>query len=366
MKGIELVERFFFEIIEPMINARYPELRYAAAFLGAGSEVLGYDDEISQDHDWGLRLNLFVADTQISEQLDQYFRDELPGEFLGFSTHWGEADDKGVRLMTEDPGSGINHRIEISTVQQYLDQKLNLKIDRIDELSQLSIAQWLSLPEQSLLEFVSGRVFKDGSGKLNQAREYLGYYPRTVWIFAMLGEWNHIAEEQVFIARSGDTGSDTGSRLIATSMVNRIIRLAIHLESRYIPYAKWKVKAFEETTLHGELSPIISKILDSRKWREREELLNQALGMVIERHIELGLVKRYDYGPVLFHTREYYITNWGPLMDKLTEQLPEELRDMTHKIGTVNQIISYTNIVSNKDIQNAVHTFYRSLLASEQ
>lgn len=363
MKGIELVERFFYEIIEPMLDAGYPDLQYAAAFLGGGSEVLGYDDEISKDHDWGLRLNLFVRDEQLSGQIDQFFRDELPGDFLGFSTHWGEADDKGVRLMTESSGSGINHRIDICTVQQYVNRKLNLPINQIDELSEISLAQWLSFAEQSLLEFVSGKVFKDSFGGLSKAREYLKYYPKAMWIFAILGEWNQIAEEQVFMSRVGDTGSDTGSRMIATSMVNRIIRLAIHLESRYIPYTKWTARAFEDTDLYGVLSTIITKILDCKDWREREELVNQALGLVIERHIELGLVKRYVYGPVQFHSRDYYIINCEPLIKELSMELPGELKAIFQNIGTINQIISYSNIIPYKDFQGASLAFYKSLIS---
>ncbi len=362
MKGIELAKRFFYEIIEPMLGSRYPELQYAAAFLGAGSEVLGYDDEISQDHDWGLRLNLFVPDEQLIEKLDQFFRDELPDKFLGYSTNWGEADDKGVQLMVNNLGSGINHRIQTSTVQNFINQKLNLQINEIVELSQLSMAQWLSFPEQSLLECVSGEVFRDDSGGLNKAREYLRYYPRVVWIYAILGEWNHIVEEQVFMSRTGDTGSEIGSRQIASSLVNRIIRLAIHLDRRYIPYTKWTARAFESTSIYGELSPIITRISDCRDWKEREELINQALGIVIEIHIELGLIKKYDYGPILFHSREYYIINCGPLVNALTMQIPEELKSIFQPIGTVNQIISYSNIVANKDFQKATLAFYQSLL----
>ena len=76
-----------------------------------------------------------------------------------------------------------------------------------------------------------------------------------------------------------------------------------------------------------------------------------------------GLIKRYDYGPIQFHTRGYYIINLEPLMSELTSLLPPELKNMTHKIGTINQIINYTNITSYMDFQKAAAEFYNSLLS---
>ena len=43
------------------LTKEFPRLRYAAALLGPGSEVLGFDTERSTDHDWGPRLQVFLG-----------------------------------------------------------------------------------------------------------------------------------------------------------------------------------------------------------------------------------------------------------------------------------------------------------------
>ncbi|PYS82501.1 MAG: hypothetical protein DMF67_12580 [Acidobacteria bacterium] len=54
--GIELSRLFFFEAVKPVLDAEFPRLRYGAALIGTGSEVLGFDTEMSADHHWGRAL----------------------------------------------------------------------------------------------------------------------------------------------------------------------------------------------------------------------------------------------------------------------------------------------------------------------
>ena len=47
VKGLELSRLFFEEAVRPALAAEFPSLRYAAALVGTGSEVLGFDTEMS-------------------------------------------------------------------------------------------------------------------------------------------------------------------------------------------------------------------------------------------------------------------------------------------------------------------------------
>ncbi|HOE17237.1 MAG TPA: hypothetical protein PLX02_05685 [Syntrophorhabdaceae bacterium] len=52
-KGITIAEMFFMEFGLPALQKHFPELvdRTSAGLLGEGSEMLGFDDELSRDHD---------------------------------------------------------------------------------------------------------------------------------------------------------------------------------------------------------------------------------------------------------------------------------------------------------------------------
>ena len=60
--GLRLAGDFYAEVVRPLLEEEFPALRYAAALLGPGSEVLGFDTRRSADHDWGPRLQVFLDD----------------------------------------------------------------------------------------------------------------------------------------------------------------------------------------------------------------------------------------------------------------------------------------------------------------
>src|SRR6185503_1622229 len=86
--GIELNRAFYFEAVRPIFDRVAPRLRHAAALVGYGSDVLGYDTPESTDHQWGPRLEVFLVPDGFDEQsrnLHEALRRELPVTFRGFS-----------------------------------------------------------------------------------------------------------------------------------------------------------------------------------------------------------------------------------------------------------------------------------------
>jgi hypothetical protein len=61
--GLQLAREFYAAVVRPLVEEQLPPMRYAAALLGPGSEVAGFDTQRSTDHDWGPRLQVFLTDS---------------------------------------------------------------------------------------------------------------------------------------------------------------------------------------------------------------------------------------------------------------------------------------------------------------
>jgi len=88
-KGLELSERFYRAYGEPMLREQFPELmpRIAVGLAGAGSECFGYDDELSQVHDFEAGFCLFLPDETLVDRKTEFALErayaKLPREFEG-------------------------------------------------------------------------------------------------------------------------------------------------------------------------------------------------------------------------------------------------------------------------------------------
>ena len=90
MQGMELCRRFYEDCVRGVLARRFAGMEYSAGLLGFGSDVLGYDDEVSRDHMWGPRFSLLLREEDIAmaPQLMEVFRQNLPTEFMGFSVNF--------------------------------------------------------------------------------------------------------------------------------------------------------------------------------------------------------------------------------------------------------------------------------------
>jgi hypothetical protein len=126
MQGLELSRRFYFEAVRPILESDFPGLPHAAALIGWSSEVLGFDDETSQDHRWGPRLQLLLPDLDAAPAIRQSLATRLPTEFEGFSTHFGPTEEPGTVKMTPVASGPVEHGVETLVLGEYLRQRLGV------------------------------------------------------------------------------------------------------------------------------------------------------------------------------------------------------------------------------------------------
>lgn len=358
IKGLELSQMFFEEAVKTLISNKFTNVRFDAALIGTGSEILGLDDIVSSDHHWGPRIQIFLSDTDLityKDELNLVFAENLPYSVRGYSTNWSEPDptDGNNQFLKAINTGPVNHRIEITSVNNYLSDNLAISSLRLTDID------WLLVPEQKLLEFTSGKVFHSGLGELENARNHLSYYPENVWIFKLISEWDHIAEEVAFVGRTGSIGDDLGSRIEATRLVRHIIRLLFILNKRFIPYAKWLTASFKQLDGALELSSLLKQILNSDNWREREDLLCQAYLYLLKRQNELCITPMIHLTPQSYHSRDQIVVDISIIIEELKNLLKSPLSEIKYPLGSVDHFIEDTHILCDPHFAKNLHLLYR-------
>lgn len=294
LPGLELSRRFYHDAVQPLLEEYFPGLRHSAALIGSGSEVLGFDTSMSSDHGWGPRLLLFLSEADWPGQhqaVSDLLAQRLPPQFLGYSTHFSppDPDDHGVQhLRAPRPGEPINHRVEIGTLRSCCVDSLGWDPD-----APLTAADWLTFPQQKLLAFTSGAVYRDDLG-LGALRERLAYYPRDVWLYLLAAGWARVGQEEHLTGRAGLVGDELGSRLIAARLVRDCMRLAFLMERAYMPYPKWFGSAFARLDCAAGLTPHLWGALDAPTWPAREPHLCAAFEQLAGMHNRLKLTPPLD------------------------------------------------------------------------
>ncbi len=354
MRGLELSRRFYDEAVRPILERRFPRLEHAGALIGPGSEVLGYDDDVSTDHHWGPRVQLFVGDLAGTQEVVDALARELPEEFGGWPTSFGEPDEHGVQhLEPVEPGEPVTHRVELFTVPGFMRETIGF-----DPGAGIGVADWLTTPTHRLLSVTAGAVFADPIGELRRARDELAWYPDDVWLYAMAGRWRRLAALEHLMGRAGSTGDELGSRLIAASLVRELMLLAFLQERRYAPYPKWLGRAYAE--FGREERPALEAVLAAGSWQVREQALTRAYRAVAEAHNRLALTEHVDPVPRPFHDRPFLVLDADRFADVLRAAIADPaVLAVGHDAGAIDAVTDSTHVLTRPALWQLLAALYR-------
>ncbi len=292
--GLTLCGDFYREAVRPILDDAFPDLAHSAALIGSGSEVLGFDDEMSTDHHWGPRVQLFVSEAdhpQVAEPIREALALGLPYIFRGYSTNFDEPnpDDNGVQLLTVIHSGPVNHRVSVATIRGFVRAYLGFDTDQ-----PLTAADWLTFPQQKLRTLTSGAVYHDGleaEDGLEEMRARLAWYPHDLWLYLLAAGWARIGQEEHLMGRAGLVGDELGSALMGSRLVRDVMRLAFLMERQYAPYPKWFGTAFARLTCAAELTPHLLAAQTATTWQERMGHLVPAYESLAQMHNRLGLTE---------------------------------------------------------------------------
>jgi Domain of unknown function (DUF4037) len=288
--GLELAGVFFAEVVRPLLAEAFPQLPFAAALLGPGSEVLGYDSVRSTDHDWGPRLQLFLTASDTGRDaagITAMLASRLPARFRGYPTAFPS---------TGEPDGLARYRVTVSELGTWLTGQLGF-----DPRGAITGADWLAAPTQRLAEITAGAVFYDGPGDLGRARARLSWYPHDVWLYVLACQWQRIAQEEAFPGRCAEAGDELGSAIVTARLARDLMRLCLLMRRRYPPYSKWLGTAFAQLPEAAAITPHLTAAVAATSWPARQQHLGQACDMAAARHNELGITQ-----PLNTHTRGYF------------------------------------------------------------
>jgi Domain of unknown function (DUF4037) len=334
--GLELAGQFYADVIRPLLDELCPGLRYSAALLGPGSEVLGFDSERSTDHDWGPRLQLLLAagtPRPDADRIGSALDGRLPASFRGYPVRFA---------LSGEPPAAARHHVRVAALDGWLRGQL-----AFDPRAGITTLDWLATPTQRLAELAGGAVFHDGLGELAPARASLAWYPRDIWCYVLACQWQRISQEEPFPGRCAEAGDELGSVIVTARLARDLMRLCLLMDRRYPPYSKWLGTAFARCAAGPAVGPPLRAALAADGWPGRERHLTRALLAAATAHNQLGLTEPVPATMRPFWDRPYLVLGSARFTTALRATIQDPAIRTLPWPGAVDQFTDSTDALSD-------------------
>ena len=273
MQGMELSKKYFEEFGRSMLEENFKDiLPYLAVGLtGSGSECFGYDDEKSQDHDFEPGFCIFIPDERAIDTKDEFRLqreyDKLPSEFMGFAK------------PKMKPVGG--NRKGVIRIGDFFKQRCG------NPKGELSVYEWLSVPEYALAEAVNGKIFFDNLGLITSIRENLKQYPDDIRL-------KKLAEYLLTMAQAGqynynrcvERGENAAAQMSLYKFVEAGLHVIFLLNRQYMPYYKWSFRALRDLprlgNLYDSLEYLISSDNDGKRALTKSNMIEDIAALIIK------------------------------------------------------------------------------------
>lgn len=248
MKGLELSRKYYEECGAPVLHERFSEIedKIAVGLTGSGSECYGYDDSVSEDHDFEPGFIIFlpgedVIDRKTEFELERAYA-KLPKEFEGY------------KRSNLNPVGGNRHGV-IRAADYYTG-----KTGSPDGV--LDTASWLTMPQYALAEAVNGEIFRDDGALVTSVRERLCNMPEDARKKRLAGNLLLMAQSgQYNYKRCLSHGEEGAAQLAAVEFVKATMECAFLLNKIYMPYYKWSFRAMRSLPAFADITDTLEYII---------------------------------------------------------------------------------------------------------
>ena len=260
MQGIELSEKFFLEHGRTRFEKDFPQLfpRLAFGLAGHGSECFGFDDEISQDHDFNRGFSIWLSDEDEAK-----YGFELTRAYLALlKTHVSAHSGKSSKLGEMEHG--------VCTFSSFF--RRHIGIPGIPEHFQ----EWLNIPEYAFAELLNGKIFLDNAGILSSLREQVRTgMPEDVRLKKIAARIAAMAQTGQYNFLRCHRHKEPGAAAIAlTEFVKETVSAVFLLNRSFAPYYKWMFRAMSGLPRLSELAPPLEFLLtDHASPQEKQDLI---------------------------------------------------------------------------------------------
>ncbi len=246
MTGLELSEAYYETFGKPMIEAQFGEYQkyMAIGLVGEGSECFGYDDQWSEDHDYGPGFCIWIPEEQyqaIGAALSGAYT-MLPKEF------------EGKRRMETLEGNG---RVGVFRISQFY--KKYIGCTGVPTTS----VEWIFAPETSLATATNGKVFVDHLGEFSRIRnELLQFYPRDVFLKKIVARMALMSQSGQYNYERCMKRNEVGAAYLACcEFVKATTSMVYLLNKKYMPFYKWTFRGMEGMTSLKDVKPMLTQLI---------------------------------------------------------------------------------------------------------
>ena len=282
MKGLEISREYYERFGKPMLAEKFPDTAglLAVGLIGAGSECLGYDDEVSRDHDFEAGFCIFLPD---EEKVDRRTAFQLERAYAALPAEFG-----GLKRPRLAPVGG--NRRGVIRLSEFLAEKTGSPDGSLDE------TRWLTVPEQGLLEITCGEVFSDPSGLLSGVRERLAFFPDDIFRKKLAGQLLLMAQSgQYNFMRCVAHKEPAAAQLAAAEFAESAMSAVFLLNGKYKPYYKWSFRALRELPLLPFTADLLEYLIttpnDPEIAEEKYSVIESICSDVVGELIGRGLTK---------------------------------------------------------------------------